>query len=291
MEPSTKLSIVVLTYNEEKRLRECLASVAGCGELVVIDGYSTDGTVAIAREFTDKVFLSDRLGPKNPGGFSAQRNFGLEQATGDWVFFLDADERFSPELLREVQEFCAGKPDPACNAYLIPRKEHFFGVHTPYTHGEGWQRRFVRKGSGSWDDRLVHEGFTTEGRIGLLMGYLMHYSKDSIADYLATQNRYTTLEAEQGARDNVPFPLSPWKAMIKTFLNTYVYKGSYREGAFGLIMSLLFTQATFLVWAKRWEIEQKAERIPAEAPRSRWFEFGAKLLRKIWRVISPPPSR
>ena len=75
------ISAIILTYNEQVRLRDCLASAAWCDEVVVVDGYSTDDTVAVAREFTDKVFLSDRLGPSKPGGFAEQRNFGLEQAS------------------------------------------------------------------------------------------------------------------------------------------------------------------------------------------------------------------
>ena len=77
-----KVSAVILTYNEEVRIKDCLASAAWCDEVVVVDGHSTDSTVAVSREYTDKVFLSDRLGPPKPGGFAEQRNFGLEQASG-----------------------------------------------------------------------------------------------------------------------------------------------------------------------------------------------------------------
>ncbi len=89
---------------EATRLRRrCLESVAWCDEIIVVDGHSTDSTVALAKEFTDKIYLSDLLGPKNPGGFAAQRNFALEQTSADWVFFLDADEQFTPELAEEVR--------------------------------------------------------------------------------------------------------------------------------------------------------------------------------------------
>jgi glycosyltransferase involved in cell wall biosynthesis len=98
------ISAIILTYNEQTRLRECLASAAWCDEVVVVDGHSTDDTVAVAREFTDKVFLSDRLGPSKPGGFAEQRNFGLEQVACEWAFFIDADERFTPELAKEIRQ-------------------------------------------------------------------------------------------------------------------------------------------------------------------------------------------
>lgn len=286
--PGTTCSVVVLSYNEEARIRECLESAAWCDEIVVVDGFSTDNTVAIAREYTDKVFLSDRLGPRNPGGFAAQRNFALDQVTSEWVFFLDADERFTPELSSEIRRIQRGGVPGNIAAFRIRRREHFFGVYTPYTHGEAWQTRMVRGGRARWDGRLVHEGLNVEGDTGSLSGYLLHYSKDSINDYVATQSRYTSLEAEQAVRDRVPLESSPLLGMLRTFLNIYVYKGACREGAFGLIMALLFTHYNFLCWAKRWEIEMKAGRVAPGQPNVLWLEWIAGMLGRGWRAISPP---
>lgn len=288
MKRKNNISCVILTYNEAHRLRDCLRSAVWADEIVVIDGHSSDETAAIAKEFTKKVVLSDRLGPQNPGGFSAQRNFGLEQASGEWVFFLDADERFTPELAEEIQELCINGIDKKTVALRVRRREHFFGVHSPYTHSEGWQTRLVRKGFAIWDGRLVHEGLILQGDVESLKGYLLHFSKDSIADYVATQNRYTSLEAEQAVHDGKPLPRSPWKEMVKTFLNIYIYRGSYREGAFGMIMSLLFTQCAFLCWAKRWEMAMKSAQFDAREPRFAWCECGARWLGKLWRIVSPP---
>ena len=283
------ISAIILTYNEEPRLRECLTSAAWCDEVVVVDGYSTDDTVAVAREFTDKVFLSDRLGPSKPGGFAEQRNFGLEQASCEWVFFLDADERFTPDLAKEIRQRFHNGIGADVTIFRVRRREHFFGVYTPYTHGEAWQTRMLRRGAAKWDARLVHEGLETKGKTDSLDGYLLHFSKDSIRDYLTTQNRYTSLEAEQAVVDGLQMAKSPFSGMLRTFLNLYVYKKSYREGAFGLIMSLLFAQYNFLCWAKRWEIEVKAGRIKPDRPRVTWIERFASILSFIWLKISPPP--
>ena len=92
----SRLSITIVAWNEEERLRACLESVAWADEIIVVDGESTDKTVALAREFTDRVWV--RPWP----GFAAQKNFALEQATGDWVLSLDADERVTPELRRRI---------------------------------------------------------------------------------------------------------------------------------------------------------------------------------------------
>jgi glycosyltransferase involved in cell wall biosynthesis len=284
------ISVAVLTYNEASRLPACLESAAWCDELIVVDGFSTDDSVAIAQQFTNKVYVSDRLGPKNPGGFSDQRNYALELATSEWVFFLDADERFTPELVREIQSTCERDISEDVGAFRVRRREHFFGIYTPYTHGESWLVRMLRRKNSHWNGRLVHEGVSFEGQLESFVEPILHYSKDSIADYVATQNRYTTLEAQQAALDNLHLPGSPLFGMLRTFLNIYIYKGGYREGAFGLIMSLLFAQYFFLCWAKRWEIAVKAERLPSSAPRNVNFERGCALLSWLWNKISPAKS-
>lgn len=284
----SRLAVAIIAYNEAHRLRPCLESVRWCDQIIVVDGHSTDNTPDIAREFTSHVYLSDRLGPGKPGGFADQRNYAMSCTEAEWVFFLDADERFSPELADEIlQRFARGIPDEIA-AFQVRRKEHFFGVYTPYTHGESWLIRLMRKDKVRWNARLVHEGLEIDGRVESLHGHLLHYSKDSLSEYLATQNRYTTLEAEQSMLDGAPLASSPFSAMLRTFLNIYVYKKSYREGAFGLVMSLLFAQYSFLSWAKRWEVEMKAGRVRPDQPRQRVLESIAAALAAVWNFLSPP---
>lgn len=282
------VSVVVLTFNESSRIRDCLESVRWADEIVVVDGFSTDDTVAIAREFTDKVLLSDRLGPKNPGGYSSQRNFALQQVTSPWVFFIDADERCTRELSMEILKTLEAPPPDDVTAYQIRRKEFFFGVHTRYTHGSGWLVRLLRTDRARWNDRLVHEGIVTSGTILQMQGQLLHYSKESIADYLATQNRYTSLEARELEKQNAPLLRRPLFESFRTFCNLYIYKGAYREGAFGLIMSGFFASYTFQTWAKHWESEMKAGRLSSANPRFPKLEFAAAMLRAVWITLRPP---
>jgi len=282
------VSAVVLTFNESRRLRDCLESVRWADEIVVVDGFSTDDTVAIAKEFTGKVLLSDRLGPGKPGGYSDQRNFALQNVTSPWAFFIDADERCTPELSEEIQKTVADQPPPDVTAYQIRRKEYFFGVHSPYTHGSGWLVRLLRTDRVRWNDRLVHEGIVTTGSVRQLQGMLLHYSKDSIADYLATQNRYTSLEAQELAKQHAILLRRPLFESFRTFCNMYVYKGAYREGAFGLIMSVFIGSYTFQTWAKHWESEMKAGRLPATKPGFPALEALAAALRSVWIRLRPP---
>ena len=276
-------SVLVLTYNEAYRLRACLQSVAWADEIVVVDGGSTDETREIAREFTPHVYVSDLLGPDKPGGFSDQRNFALSRASGDWVFFLDADERATPELASEIQRRLLQGADEGHTAYQLRRREHFFGVYSPHTHGQSWMTRIVRRGQARYDGRLVHEGIVYDGTRGDLQSQMLHFSKDTVAHYVSTMNRYTSLEAEEAVRNGEPLARTPWRGMIHAFCYRYFHMGSYREGTFGLLMSLLLTFYSYLAWAKHWELAKNAGHIPGKSRPGIGTALAGGLVRGAWR--------
>ena len=172
-----RVSVVVITLNEEERLRACLESVAWADELIVVDAESQDKTVQIAREFTDHVFVRAWT------GFAEQKNFALEQATGDWVLSLDADEEVSRELRAEVEALLAGRP--VARGYRVPRRNIFWGRWI--RHGglyPDWQLRLFRRGCGRFGARDVHESAQVEGPVGRLRGPLVHRSYRDVADFL-----------------------------------------------------------------------------------------------------------
>jgi len=285
------VSVIILTYNEAHRLRPCLESVAWADEVIVVDGGSADSTLDLARQFTPHVYVSDLLGPDRPDGYSDQRNFGLDKATGDWVFFLDADERITPELAEEIKSRLLGETEEGQVAYQMRRREYYFGVCTPYTHGEAWVDRLIRRGDGCWDGRLVHEGLLLQGTMGSLNGYLLHYSKDTVAQYVATMNRYTSLEAQEMMRNGSPLPRTPWPRMIHAFLYRYFHLGSYREGAFGLLMSLMFVFYSYLTWTKHWELCKNAGTIPGESGPARRTALMGWTLGGLWHGFSRIKAR
>src|SRR5262249_49602197 len=145
-----RLSVVVVTLNEGDRIRACLESVAWADELIVVDAESQDKTAAVARELTDQVFV--RPWP----GFAAQQNFGLEQAGGDWILSLDADELVSPALREEITTILRdGGPHVG---YSVPRRNVFWGRWI--RHGglyPDWQLRLFQRGRGRFVERSVHE--------------------------------------------------------------------------------------------------------------------------------------
>ncbi|PYM40860.1 MAG: glycosyltransferase family 2 protein [Candidatus Rokuibacteriota bacterium] len=242
------VSAVVITFNEEERLRACLESVAWADELVVVDAESSDKTVQIAREFTDRVWV--RPWP----GFPDQKNFALEQATGDWVLSVDADEEVSSEL-REQIEAVLGSGSASADGYLVPRQNIFWGRWV--RHGglyPDWQLRLFRRGRGRFVDHAVHESVAVTGTVGRLGTPLVHRSYRGVADFLARADRYSTLAAEAWIRSGRPARLSDlvWRPAGR-FLGMYVVRAGFLDGWRGFLLASLYAYYVFIRSAKAWE--------------------------------------
>lgn len=243
-----RLSVVVITQNEEERIRACLESAAWADELVVVDAESSDKTATIARELTDQVFV--RPWP----GFAAQKNFGLAQAHGDWILSLDADELISAPLREEIAVILAGGAEHA--GYSIPRRNVFWGRWM--RHGGLYpdrQLRLLRRGRGRFAERSVHESVTVDGSVGRLTGHLEHRSYRDVADFLARADRYSTLAAEEwlasGRRSR---PLVDLVARpVGRFLGMYVARAGFLDGWRGFLLAVLYGYYVLMRSAKVWE--------------------------------------
>lgn len=242
------VSALVITVNEERNIRDCLASLAFADEIVVVDSGSTDGTAAIARrEFGAAVFV-------NPWpGYGAQKNFGLDRATGDWVLIVDADERVTEELRTEIQRVLSGGAGRGVQAFRIPRKNFQYGRWI--AHGGAypdWQIRLVRRGSARYNDVEVHENLLVEGEVGSLRSPFLHFSERSTSERIEKLNRYTTLSGRErrkrwkGRVGWSHFVLHP----LATFFKFYVVKRGYRDGVPGFIYAVTGGAYTFLKYAK-----------------------------------------
>ncbi len=246
--PDTRVSAVVIAYNDEPNMRACLESVTWADEIVVVDSHSTDRTAAIAREFTPKVYQHDFH------GFGRLRNEAAARASHEWIFSLDSDERATPEVEAEVRRLVAGA-DPAA-AYFVPRKNFFLGRWIRHCgfYPDYRQPQLFRKGRLRYRDDVVHEGFDVDGRIGYMSQPVTQYPFRNIDHYLAKMDRYSDLMAQrmnsQGRRFRthqlVTHP-------IFTFLKMYVGRSGWRDGTPGLILSGLYGYYTFVKYAKFWE--------------------------------------
>lgn len=239
-----RVSAVVVTLNEEDRLRPCLLSAAWVDEIIVIDAESQDKTVQVAREFTDRVIV--RPWP----GFAAQKNFALEHATGDWVLSLDADEEVSPELREAIGT--AIQDPAAAEGYAVPRHNVFWG--TVIRHGglyPDWQVRLFRRGRGRFVEQAVHESVTVDGRVDRLRAPLQHRSYRDVTDFVERANRYSSLAAVEflasgrrtRSRDLVLRPLG-------RFLSMYLLRLGFLDGWRGLLLASLYAYYVFMRSAK-----------------------------------------
>src|SRR3989344_6104368 len=204
-----RLSIVLAVHNEEQHLPECLKSVKGwCDEIVMVDGSSTDKTVEIAKQFGARVLVTDNL-PL----FHINKQKAIDAAQGDWILQLDADERVTPELQAEIN---AALQQNELNGFWIPRKNYFLGrflvkggVYPDYT------LRLYRRGKGRLPQKDVHEQAVVAGQSGYLVHPLIHMSDTTFAKYWMKHQRYTDLLAQQfGAQRNSLSPITAIENVI-----------------------------------------------------------------------------
>ncbi|HJU03926.1 MAG TPA: glycosyltransferase family 2 protein [Nitrospiraceae bacterium] len=252
----TTIAAVVITKNEEVNIGSCLVSLRWVHDLIVVDACSTDRTVEVVREYTPRVFI--RSWP----GFGPQKNYGLDQATADWVLVVDADERVTDELRHEIQAVLATSTDVV--GYEIPRRNFFYGR---WIKGGGlypdYQLRLFRRSAGRYDDVLLHERLQLRGRIGRLRSPLDHYSMPSIGAHIQKMARYTTLGAQEKLKTrSCVTPLDLAGNHLVTIFKTYATRGGYRDGIHGAVVALFAGMHTFVKYAKAWEmVEQRGKKI------------------------------
>jgi glycosyltransferase involved in cell wall biosynthesis len=241
-----KLSVTVITRNEASDIGAALTSVSFADEIVVVDSHSSDDTVAIARQHTDRVVVRDWP------GYIDQKNYAASIATHEWILSLDADERVTPELAAEIQRVMAAEPREA--AFRIPRVTFHLGRWIRSTDWyPDYQVRLYDRRRARWTGQYVHEAVTVDGGMGQLRAELQHYAYRDIADHLETIDRYTTLAARQmdeagrraGALEMIGHP-------PLAFLRNYVLRGGFRDGTAGLIISAMNSYYVFLKFAKLW---------------------------------------
>lgn len=246
----TTLAAVLIVRNEATRLRECLESVRWADEIVVVDTGSTDDTLAIAREFTPKVSSAPFT------GFGPLKNRALELATADWILSIDADERVTPELRREIEAAIAGGDHAG---YFIPRLSHLCG--RPMRHGGWWPdyvARLVRRGRGRFTDQPVHEELRIEGSAGRLSAPLVHLAYDDLEQVIDKLNRYSTLAAEKMHRaGRRAGPLTALAHGAWSFLRTYVLQLGLLDGRRGLILAVLNAEHSYYRYVKLWRMLER----------------------------------
>ena len=246
-----KFTAAIITFNEEKNICRCLESVRWMDELFVVDSFSTDHTVELARQYTDKVV--QRQWP----GHVKQKQFALEQAGCDWILSLDADEELSPEAAAEIKSVLAAAPADV-NGYSFPRQSFYLGRWIK--HG-GWypdrKVRLVRRGHALWGGDDPHDKLVADGLTSDLNGKINHYVYADISHQLRTVDSFSRITAqqwhEQGRRAGAGAMI--FKTLGK-FFETYIWKLGMLDGMPGFIISVLSSYYVFLKYAKLWELQK-----------------------------------
>ena len=237
------ISAVIITYDAASVLPECLASLAFADERLVVDSGSRDETVAIALAHGARVVQQPWL------GYGPQKQFAVEQAAHDWVLCLDADERVSDALRADLlQEMSA----PRFYLYMMPRCNRFMGRWL--RHGEGYpdlNLRLFHRAHGRWSDDPIHERVLPTAAVGRLRGDILHESAQSLEQYLAKQNRYTTLQARQWlASGRRAHPGHLLFSPLLRFIKFYLLRLGFLDGIPGLVHIGMGCFNSFMKYAK-----------------------------------------
>ncbi|QIE58028.1 glycosyltransferase family 2 protein [Rasiella rasia] len=233
------VSVIIPTYNEAAYIEGALQSVLFADEIIVIDSYSTDETVSIAKQYTNTILLREF------DNFSAQKNHALQKATGDWVLFVDADERVTHSLENEIKETLA---NPKHGGYKL-NFPHFYMNRFLYHHSDDVLRLVQRNGasfSGS-----VHEKLQCTGSIGKLRHPMLHYTYKGLQNYITKKESYAWFQAEQRFEKG---ERTTWaKLVIKPcyrFFSSYIVKGGFRDGVPGLTVAAVNAYGVFQRYVK-----------------------------------------
>ena len=245
------MSAVVLTRNEEVHLPDCLASLQWCDEVLVLDSFSTDRTVEIARLCGAAVVQRPFV------NFGDQRNAALDLIQSEWVFFVDADERVSAELAAEVG---AAIRLPEYDGWWVPTKSSFFGKWL--SHGgfyPDYHLRLAKKKSLRYDPlQKVHEIPTLNGRAGYLKNPLLHLCYQSLGELKVAKARYAALLAEIHFEKGIKPSYHLLAAPILTFFEQLIVKKGYRDGWAGWLISVLWSYYAFDEYRRLWALWKSA---------------------------------
>lgn len=243
------LSVVIITKNEERNIKDCINSVLFSDEIIVVDSESTDKTVEIAKKCSDRV----KVFTHKFKDFSTLRDFAQSKASGKWILFVDADERVSQELKTNIINVIN---NGEFSTFKIKRKNFYFGNYEWPTI-EKLERLFLKEKLKGWYG-LLHESPRFEGNLGELNGFLNHYTHRTLSEMVEKTNEWSEIESEILFSANHP-KMVWWRFLriiLTKFWDSFFKQKGYKLGTVGLIESIFQAFSYFIVYAKLWEKQQ-----------------------------------
>lgn len=244
-----KLSVVVITLNEEENITSCLKSVKSLAdEIIVLDSGSSDQTVQLAKKLGAKVFK------RKFDNFASQKNAALDFARGDWILSLDADEEVTPALAEEIK---VAIKDNSYSGFLIPRRNFILGAEIKHSRWSPDKHIWLwKKNKGKWAGE-VHEEILVDGKVGELRNAKLHFQDRTISEFIQTNNNYSELLAKKLYQEGVRFSLIRflWEPVFE-FILRYIYKKGFLDGWRGFVLCLMMAIYKLMVWMKIWELQK-----------------------------------
>ncbi len=244
---------IVITFNEEKNIKECLESINFLDDIVIIDSNSTDDTVKMAKGFTKNIFTTEIE------NVTEKRKLSLQKSPTDWIMFIDADERITPELKNEIISLKKNSSSTNINGYLVNRKNYYFGKWVTHCGNyPDYSIRLFDRNKSRITERLVHEGVTVDGEVAKLEGHLLHYSVKNLEEMIKKINYYSTLQAQEFFKMNKKISkFGVFTHAISAFLRVYITRKGYKDGISGFFVSFSDCMVNFLTHLKLLKLQNK----------------------------------
>lgn len=244
------LSVAVLTKNEEDRIQACLESIKWADEIIIIDNGSTDSTLQIAKKYTDNVLIF------KDEDFASLRNKAMERAKGEWVLYVDADERVLAPLIEEIQSLMKSGE---CASYAISRKNIIFGKQVSYgPYKKDWVIRLFKKDSFEGWFGKVHESVNFKGKLGYTENSLLHLTHRDIDHFILKSLEWSKIDAKLRLDSNHP-KMTGWR-FVRIFITEMFNQGILRKGFFngtvGIIDSTLQAFSMYITYVRLWQLQQ-----------------------------------
>lgn len=261
MKDAKKLSIYILTYNNEETIERALASAKWADEIVVVDHFSVDATVDICKKYTDRIYQKEWTNHRD------EYNYAISLTTYDWVMFLDSDEEISRELAEEIRRELADN-DGRWAGYLVPRLNFYMGKWIK--HG-GWypeyKLRIFNKKLGRWAGKSFDPYVVLAGKAKKLRYPCFHYSFKNLSHHAQKLNLYSSLFA-QAKLEQDPFYKANFIHLflrpLFRFFRNYILKAGFLDGMPGLVACVMASYYVFLKYAKIWEIQHQKQKVTHE---------------------------
>ncbi len=253
MNKNNSLSAIIISKNEEEKIGDCLNSLSWADEIIVVDNDSIDKTRGIAKKHGAKIIKYKK------GNFSSWRNKGAEEARSDWLLYVDADERVTPLLRKEIKEIVYSQQTTDYCAYAIPRRNIILGKelkHGGFGKFDYVKRLFRKDKFKKWTGELHEEPFF-EGELGHLKNKLVHIKAQTLFEMVEKTNEWSEIEAKLMLKANHPSMniLRFFSAMFREFWFRIVKKKAFLDGTVGMIHGLYQVFSRFVSYAKLWEMQ------------------------------------